>query len=118
MNHTHEEDQRTTPSWVLILREMLHDDPSQEWTLVSLAKIAGVHPVHLSRQFPKYFGANLGTYIRTLKVQKALSLLADKHVSLTDIAYDCGFADQSHFTRCFKAINGSKPFTFRSLISR
>lgn len=118
MSHIQEKDQRTTPLWVHMLKDMLHDAPSQEWTLVSLAETAGVHPVHLSRQFSKYFGCNLGTYIRTLKVQKALSLFANKNLSLTDIAYDCGFADQSHFIRCFKAVNGSKPLKFRGLISK
>jgi AraC-like DNA-binding protein len=117
MGDIHAKEQRTKPLWVHILRDMLHDTPAGEWTLLLLAQMAGVHPVHLSRQFSKYFGCNLGDYIRNLKVQKALSLLSNKNLSLTDIAYDCGFADQSHFIRCFKAVNRLKPSRFRGLIA-
>jgi AraC-like DNA-binding protein len=118
MSNIQETHNRTIPSWVLLLRDILHDAPLEDWTLVSLAQTAGIHPVHLSRRFSKYFGCNLGDYIRNLKVQKALYLLANKNLSLTDIAYHCGFTDQSHFTRCFKAVNHLKPFLFRSLISK
>jgi AraC-like DNA-binding protein len=117
MSKVYDKDRRTLPLWVARLKELLHDAPTVEWTLLQLAQLADIHPVHLSRQFSKYFGSNLGDYIRGLKIQKALSLLPGKALSLTDIAYDCGFADQSHFTRCFKAVNKLKPSTFRGLIS-
>lgn len=103
------------PAWVLKLKELLNDE-ADEQTLFSLANAVGIHPVHLSREFSKYFGCNMGQYIRTLKVQKALSLLSNTQQSLTEIAFACGFADQSHFIRCFKAVNGLKPLQFRSMI--
>lgn len=104
------------PMWVPKLKEILNDAPSEKHTLFSLAQVAGVHPVHLSRDFSKYFRCNLGEYIRIVKVQKALSLLSNQNLSLTQIAFDCGFADQSHFIRCFKATNGTKPFQFRNML--
>jgi AraC-like DNA-binding protein len=55
------------------------------------------HPVHLSREFPKYFDTTLGDYIRATKVQRAVALLPNPGLSLTDISLECGFADQSHF---------------------
>ena len=116
LSTTWEKTYHQTPGWVARLREIINDDPLESRTLVSLAEIAGIHPVHLSRDFAKHFHCNLGEYIRTTKVQKALSLLANKHLSLTQIAYDCGFADQSHFTRCFKAVNGLKPLQFRNIL--
>jgi AraC family transcriptional regulator len=109
---------QTVPGWVTKLREILNDTQIEQWTLTSLSRILDVHPVHLSRSFPKYFGANLSDYIRTMKVQRAVSMLANKSLSLTDIAYDCGFADQSHFIRCFKALNHLKPAQFRKILSK
>jgi AraC-like DNA-binding protein len=107
-----------TPGWVTKIRDILNDMPTEEWTLTALAKALEIHPVHLSRGFSKYFGANLGDYIRFIKIQRALSMLANKSQSLTDITYACGFADQSHFIRCFKAVNHLNPAQFRKIFSK
>jgi AraC family transcriptional regulator len=103
------------PAWVRVIKEALHAEP-ENWKLIDLAKLVNVHPVHLSRQFPKYFKATLGNYIRTIKVHKALSLLPNKNMSLTEIAVDCGFADQSHFIRCFKSCYQLTPLHYRRLL--
>jgi AraC-like DNA-binding protein len=115
---TDEKKYRGSPGWVTKIRDLLNDMPTEDWTLTALAKALEIHPVHLSRGFPKYFGVNLGDYIRSIKVQKALSLLATKSLSLTDITYACGFADQSHFIRCFKAVNHLNPAQYRRLFSK
>jgi AraC family transcriptional regulator len=104
-----------TPAWVWVIKEALHASP-ENWNLIDLAKLANVHPVHLSRQFPKYFKATLGDYIRNIKLHKALSLLSNKHMSLTNIAVECGFADQSHFIRCFKSCYQLTPLHYRRLL--
>jgi AraC family transcriptional regulator len=103
------------PAWVQLVKDALHATPDS-WKLIDLAELANVHPVHLSRQFPKYFKATIGNYTRTIKVQKALSLLPDKNLSLTEIAVECGFADQSHFIRCFKSYHQLTPFDYRKLL--
>lgn len=102
------------PAWVGVIKEALHASP-ESWKLIDLAKLANVHPVHLSRHFSKYFNATLGDYIRTIKVQKALSLLPNKQLSLTEIAAECGFADQSHFIRSFKFYYQLTPLHYRKL---
>jgi len=109
---------RENPSWVYRIREILHDTRSESWTLLALAETLAIHPVHLSRNFAKYFHCNLGEYIRALKIQRSLSLLPDKSFSLTDIALECGFSDQSHFIRTFKAVNQITPSSFRKLLSK
>ena len=103
------------PKWVKRLREILHDNYSERHTLQDLSDELNIHPVHLSRDFSKYFYCNLGEYIRKVRVEKALSFLSDKQIPLTQIAFDCGFADQSHFARSFKSIKGINPSKFRKL---
>ncbi len=66
-------------------------------------------PTYLSQMSPRYFRANIGEYIRKVRVDKATVLLSCKHLTLTQIAYDCGFSDQSHLIRCFKEFNGMTP---------
>lgn len=104
------------PVWVTRIREVLNDTFCEKLTLTGLSNILDIHPTHLSRDFPKYFHCTLGDYIRKLKIQQSLVLLPAKNKSLAAIAFECGFADQSHFIRCFKNIVGVTPFTYRSLI--
>lgn len=104
------------PVWVAEIRALLHDEPFEKHTLGSLASTVAIHPVHLSRDFHKYFHCGLGDYIRKIKVEKSLAMIADRKLDLTDIAFACGFADQSHFTRRFKEINGLTPSEYRKIL--
>jgi len=105
-----------TPIWVSKIRDILHDDPAQRWTLFGLSRALNIHPVHLSRDFQKYFGCNIGVYIRAIRLQKSLSMMIGRGNSLTDIALHCGFADQSHFIRSFKSTYQITPQAYRKLI--
>jgi YesN/AraC family two-component response regulator len=105
------------PLWVYKVRDILNGQFSEKITLDYLAAELDIHPVHLSRDFSKYFSCTLGDYIRKTKVERALSLLSNKSMSLTEIAFNCGFADQSHFQRCFKQTIGIAPFKYRKIIS-
>lgn len=104
------------PHWVNVLHQVLNDQYLNNLTLEYLSTTVNIHPVHLSREFSKYFNSSLGEYIRKLKIQKSLQLIAQNKLSLTDIAFDSGFADQSHFTRCFKEINGLNPSLYRKIL--
>lgn len=106
------------PTWVSEVNMILNDQFSDNLTLEYLSKALNIHPVHLSREFSKYFNSSLGQYIRKLKVQKSLQLISEKKLDLTSIAFECGFSDQSHFTRCFKEINGINPSEYRKILFR
>ena len=102
------------PSWVESLRQILYED-SENLTLKSLSSQLGVHPIHISRAVPKYFGSSLGDYIRQQKIKQALKYILQRGYSLTEIANICGFSDQSHFTRTFKTYLNQTPSAFRKL---
>lgn len=103
---------KAEPSWISQLRGMLNEQ-TEDLSLHALSQTLGVHPVHLSRAVPKYLKTTLGDYIRQQKVKKALACLMDSSLSLTQITYICGFADQSHFTRTFKRYYHKTPRDFR-----
>ena len=103
------------PVWVGQINEILHESFTESLNLTELSKTLNIHPIHLSRDFHKYFHCNLGEYLRKLKLNKSLELLTLPH-SLTDIAIECGFSDQSHFTRCFKENIGITPLKYRNLL--
>jgi AraC family transcriptional regulator len=106
---------RKKPKWVAKIKEMLNDSP-ENWKLADLANSLNVHPVHLSREFSRYFDTTLGDYIRAIKIQRALALLPNTELSLTDISFECGFADQSHFIRSFKSYYHVTPLFYRKLL--
>ncbi len=103
------------PVWVKRIEELLYEATEKKLSLLDLSSELDIHPVHLSRDFPKYFGCTLGTYMRKIKIEKAMQLIPNKYLSLTDIAYKCGFADQSHFLRCFKEMLSINPTQFRKI---
>ncbi|MEM6378244.1 MAG: helix-turn-helix transcriptional regulator, partial [Bacteroidota bacterium] len=72
-----------------------------------------IHPVHISRAAPKYLSVSLGEYLRLHKIKKAIPLLLDSNYSLTEIAYQTGFSDQSHFNHVFKSYFNTTPRRFR-----
>jgi AraC family transcriptional regulator len=83
---------------------------------VRLANEVNVHPAHLSREFSRYFHTGLGDYLRLVKVNRAIRLLGDPERLLTEIAFECGFADQSHFIRSFRNYYGVTPLEYRRLM--
>lgn len=103
------------PLWVTKLRDILCDRWNETISLKELSSLTGVHPITISKYFPVYFTDTLGVYMRKIKIEKALALIRSDRSDLTTVAYDCGFADQSHFIRLFKKYTGFLPLQFRKL---
>ena len=101
------------PHWTNTVRTILQDRWNEKVTLTELSLESNVHPVTISRYFSAYFSCTLGEYMRKIKVEKALCLIKSSALPLTEIAYSCGFADQSHFIRSFKEFTGCLPTAYR-----
>ena len=103
------------PSWVKIVEELLNDNWDIFPSLKELSRAANVHPVTISSNFEQYFTCTYGEYMRKLKVDRAIDLIRNSKQSFTQIAYICGFSDQSHFTRVFKNQTGLLPSQYLKL---
>ncbi len=106
---------KTPPDWMRIIKEILHDRWNENISLHDLSVQADVHPVTISKNFRKFFNCTLSEYTRKLKVEHAIELLASSKYSLTEVAYLCGFADQSHFTRVFTSATSYSPKAFTKI---
>ncbi|SHJ75001.1 AraC family transcriptional regulator [Hymenobacter daecheongensis DSM 21074] len=106
---------RHNPQWVGSLFELLNDCWEESPSLAQLSGSLGISPVSISKHFPRYFGCTYGEYMRRLKISRSLELLSRPALSLTEVALECGFADQSHFIRTFKAQTRFLPKDFRKL---
>jgi AraC-like DNA-binding protein len=72
----------------------------------------------LERKFDQFVGIPPKLYARVCRFQAALSQLKNHQYSkLSDIAFDNGFADQSHFIRTFKEFAGYSPIEFQKQVA-
>ncbi len=63
--------------------------------------------------FREKFGVSPYAYLLTYRIESAKMLLRTTTLSITDIAYDCGFGSSSQFTNTFKERQGVLPSVFR-----
>ncbi|UTN05456.1 helix-turn-helix transcriptional regulator [Flavobacterium bizetiae] len=113
--NTHLERYEKSPFWVKSLNELLNDCWNENPNLQDLAQVLNLNPITISKHFPKYFGCTLGEYMRRIKIDRSLSLITSNQINLTEIGFQCGFADQSHFIRTFKNQTGFLPKQFQKL---
>jgi AraC family transcriptional regulator len=107
----------TLPAWLRMAHQILGDGFARQWSLGELASAVGVHPVHLCREFRTHYGTTIGDFVRRRRVERACVLLRDPNRPLAEVALECGFADQSHFSAVFKRFIGATPAEFRSTMS-
>lgn len=117
ISNLREKDSTKKPNWINELKELLHYETSK-LSLQYLSEQLGVHPVHISRAAPKHLSMSLGEYIRQDKIKRSIPLLLDSKASLTEITYQLGFSDQSHFNRVFKSYLNTSPSTYRKRINK
>jgi AraC family transcriptional regulator len=106
----------STRAWLSNIRKVIEDQYLNEFRLSELASLAGVHRVHLVREFRKHYGATIGQYIRKLRIDHACQLLGQTNLPLHEISSTCRFADQSHFTKQFRKLSGLTPAAYRNLV--
>ncbi len=106
-----------SPGWLKRAQERIEDCHAEQITVRDIADSAGVHPVHLAREFRRFFRCSPADYIRFCRIDRARRRMLHRDISLTHVAQDVGFFDQSHFTRAFKRTTGITPTAFRKLIS-
>lgn len=108
--------ERAMPRWLRDIRDRIDGSLANPPTLGSLARDAGVHPVHFAVVFRRFYGCSVGEYARRRRLDAARGRVADPDVALSQVALDLGFADQSHFTRSFKRFTGMTPGQYRTFL--
>jgi AraC family transcriptional regulator len=85
----------------------------QPVSLAIAARQAGLSPFHFLRLFAKVLGVTPHQYVVRSRLRRAARLLTDRLRSVTEVAYDAGFADVSNFVRTFHRAAGVSPLRFR-----
>ncbi|MFT4071264.1 MAG: helix-turn-helix domain-containing protein [Dysgonamonadaceae bacterium] len=83
---------------------------SGQTDVARLADAACLSRKQFNRVFCEYVGSNPKEFSRTIRFQRALHILETRsQISLTALAYECGYFDQSHLIKEFKALSGYTP---------
>lgn len=82
-----------------------------------LASESNMSTFHFARSFKKTTGHSPHKYLTTMRLEKAVTLLATK-IPLAEVASDSGFSDQAHFTRVFKKKMGITPAAYRRRLKK
>jgi AraC family transcriptional regulator len=103
------------PPWLARALRAL-DDSHGAVRLGRLAAACDRHPSHLARAFKRHMGCSVGEYARSSRVSRARGLLMASALSLAEVAAECGYADQAHFSREFRRHSGTTPLAFRKSV--
>jgi YesN/AraC family two-component response regulator len=92
----------------------IQENLSYKISLREIAKVAGLSAPYFSTIFKEEMGENLSKYINRLRVEMAGKLLLETNLSLSEIAGECCFDDQSWFSKTFKSFTGLSPGKYRN----
>ncbi|MDO4166294.1 MAG: AraC family transcriptional regulator [Eubacteriales bacterium] len=85
----------------------------EEITVQQLAEISGLSTRHFNRLFQSAYQTSPVQYLLQYRIQKAEKLLHYTEMSISEIAYQCGFNDSNYFSRQFRKTHGITPRQFR-----
>ncbi len=94
-----------------IRNNLTADDLSQG----AMAAMAGISKDYFSRVFRSVMGTNYSKWLNTIRLEKATELLADRQMTLTEIAMYSGFQSISSFNRVFRMETGMSPGEYRTM---
>lgn len=101
------------PVWLKKAEHYLQDRFAETFSLTEIADFVEIHPIHLAQTFRKFHQTTIGNYLRQIRLENARRELCETKKTLTEIAFDNGFSDQSHFSRLFKREFGTTPTEYR-----
>lgn len=93
--------------------DYIEENVSGSLILGDIAAVAAMSPSHFARSFRTAIGESVSAYLRRRRFERARELVERTDRPLSLIAYESGYADQSHMRRAFKQRTGKAPSLLR-----
>ncbi|MEQ9437456.1 MAG: helix-turn-helix domain-containing protein [Cyclobacteriaceae bacterium] len=85
---------------------------NNDLSITEIKKAVPLSNRQLERTFKKLIGVSIRTYRRISRFQKAFNQMQIEHTTLTQVGYNSGYFDQSHFSKDFKLFTNFRPNHF------
>jgi AraC family transcriptional regulator len=93
--------------------EYINDHLGEDISLAAIATHLNMSQYYFCRLFKQSTGITVHQYLTQQRVERAKHLLKQQKMTITAIALECGFANQSHLAKHFRAYTGVTPKHFR-----
>lgn len=99
---------------LLRAKDRMDGRPEEEWPVHRLAQVSAVSASHFARAFKEAFGVPPHRYLLTRRIERAVALLRDTDLPITQIALQTGWRSLGTFGRIFRDIIGDNPGSLRT----
>ena len=99
---------RSPLDYVKRVLEYLAEHYTEDLTLEEVASVCGITKFHLAREFKRYTGQTVITYVNILRCKRAEVCLSEG-MTVTEAAVESGFDSISYFSRTYKKLMGTTP---------
>lgn len=96
-------------SSIFKVRDKILSSLSQPSSINELKQIAGMNELKMRKIFTQVFGMGIYDYYQYFRMQEAARLLREEKHSVSEVGYQLGFENLSHFSRTFEKYIGKKP---------
>lgn len=99
---------------LLRAKDRLDTASHEAWPVGRLARVSGVSEAHFARSFKEAFGVPPHRYLLTRRIERAMALLRDTDLPVTEVAFQAGWQSLGTFGRTFRDVTGESPGDFRA----
>ncbi|MFL6588984.1 MAG: helix-turn-helix domain-containing protein [Chthoniobacterales bacterium] len=95
-------------------RNYIHEHAAEELSLEKVARAANTSANYFSEKFKEATGTTFVNYVARARYEKAVALLREADLRVSEIAFAVGFQSLSQFNRVFKKFAGLSPSEYRA----
>jgi AraC-like DNA-binding protein len=122
LSRCYQDSARTNPHTMSLMRvakaiEYLDKHFLDDINYHELSHIAGMSQRHFQRVFRHALDCGARQYVIRLRIRKAMQMLRETALSVSEISFECGFEDSNYFSRMFRKYSGSTPLRYRQVES-
>ena len=102
-------EQINVPDKITLVQKYIHENYMRRLNVESVARRFYLSPNYFSRLFRRTLGTGFNSYLNCYRVEKAREMLLETDLSISEIAFVCGFGSISQFNRVFRDVAHRSP---------